>query len=97
MTTKGPFVVEFFVTIDSFDYDCNQWNIFKLEYWNYTFGFVDSLLEENGCIIFIQGTNANFMGQLNVCAKGSFSFELKKKFQCINSISLHTKKGKVRI
>jgi hypothetical protein len=80
MTIKGPFVVESFVTIDSFDYDCNQWNIFKLEYWNYTFGFVDSLLEDNECIIFIQGTNGNSMAQLKACAKGSFSFELKKKF-----------------
>jgi hypothetical protein len=47
--------------------------------------------------IFYSRNKCNFMGQLNVCAKGSFSFELKKKFQCINSIPLHTKKGKVRI
>jgi hypothetical protein len=80
MTTKGPFVVESFVTIDSFDYDYNQCNIFKLEYWNYTFGFVDSFLEDNGCIVFIQGTNVNSMGLLKASTKGSFSFELKKKF-----------------
>jgi hypothetical protein len=25
MTTKGPFMVEFFVIVGSIDYDCTQW------------------------------------------------------------------------
>jgi hypothetical protein len=74
-----------------------KWNVFKLEYWNHAFGLVDSLLEDNGCIIFIQGTNANFVGQVRACAKGSSGFELKNIYYCINSIPSHTKNGKVII
>jgi hypothetical protein len=55
-----------------------KWNVFKPEYWNYTFGLVDSFLEKNGCIVFIQGSYANFMGQVRTCVKGSSRFELKK-------------------
>jgi hypothetical protein len=72
-----------------------KWNVFKPEYWNYMFGLVDSFLENNGCIVFIQGADANSMGQVRACAKGSSRFELKKKFYCVNSIPLHTKTGKM--
>ncbi len=54
-----------------------KWNVFKPEYWNYTFGLVDSFLKGNGCIIFIQGIDTNFVGQVRACAKGSSGFELK--------------------
>jgi hypothetical protein len=73
-----------------------KWNVFKPEYWNYMFGLVDSFLENNGYIVFNQGVDAKFGGQVRACAKGSSGFELKKKYYCINSIPLHTKIGKKR-
>jgi hypothetical protein len=72
-----------------------EWNVFRLENWNYTFGLIDSLLEDNGCIVFIQGADAKYVGQVRACAKGNFGFELKKNNYCINSIPLHTKTGKM--
>ncbi len=67
-----------------------KWNVFNPKYWNYTFGLVDSFLEDNKCIVFIQGVDANFVGQVKACVEGSFGFELKKKYYCINSITSST-------
>jgi hypothetical protein len=36
-----------------------QWKVFKPQYKNHTFGLSSSFLKNNGCIIFIQGANAN--------------------------------------
>jgi hypothetical protein len=68
----------------------SKWNVFKPKYWNYTFGLINSFLEDNKCIVFIQGVDTNFVGQVRVCAEGSFGFDLKKKYYCINSIPSST-------
>jgi hypothetical protein len=41
-----------------------EWHDFKLEYWNHIFCLVDLFFEDNGCMVFIQGVDANFVGQV---------------------------------
>jgi hypothetical protein len=36
-----------------------KWNVLKPTYYNHTFGLSNSFFKDNGCIVFIQGANAN--------------------------------------
>lgn len=67
----------------------SRWNVLKPEYQNYTFDFANCFFENNGCIVFIQGIDANFVWQMRAYVEGSYGFELKNIYYYINSIPLH--------
>jgi hypothetical protein len=57
----------------------------------------NDLLEDNGCLIVLQGIDDAFAMELFSFARGDIVCTLAKKYICINTILLHTKSGKVTI
>jgi hypothetical protein len=73
-----------------------EWDILKPIHWNYNLDLVSSFHENNGCIVFIQRVNVNFVGQVKACAKGSFTYELDENMlKYIKKVVLTCKKTRI--
>jgi hypothetical protein len=56
---------------------------------------VNDLLDDNGCLAFLQSFDDGFAMELFSFVRGSKVSILAKKYTCINNIPLHTKSRKV--
>jgi hypothetical protein len=73
------------------------WNAFDNCYWEYDFSMANDLLEDNGCLVVLQGIDDAFAMELFSFARGGIMSTLAKKYICIDAIILHTKSRKVTI
>ncbi len=55
------------------------WNAFDNRYWEYDFSMANDLLEDNGCLVVLQGTDDAFAMELFSFARCGIVFTLAKK------------------
>jgi hypothetical protein len=60
-------------------------------YWEYAFLVANDLLDNNGCLVFLQSFGDAFTIDFFFFARGSKVYILAKKYTCINNILMHTK------